>query len=191
MKKKAILECQECGRRFSATIWTKITTRTGREVDDKIFNDEINYFECDRCENEGFACYPIKITDREAGETVTIIPETYAGFSVVEVKGKVPSRVFYDFFDLQWHIYLSRGGYNTVFDPPPEETDIREGLDKGIITEKEADILRSTDWDSFFDNMDEENKKVNWTDEQGAICALCMKLMAELEQSKKVVEFKK
>jgi hypothetical protein len=191
MKKKAILECNECGKRIHTSIWTRITAGKDRKIDEKIFNDEINYFECDRCDNEGFACYPIKITDKESGETAIIIPEDSVGFAVVEVKGKAPSRVFYDFDDLKWHIYFWQDGYNAVFDPPPEERDLKEGQEKGIITEKEAYILRGTDWDSFFDNLDEENKKLNWTDEQIEICDLYSKLMSELEQSRKVVKLKR
>ena len=191
MKQKAILECTVCGRRLHRRIWTSITIGSDRVTEDKIFNDEINFFACDRCDNEGFAWYPIKIKNRDAGEKAMVLPTDTDGFDVIEVGEKNSCRVFYDFASLKWEIYGWQGGYKTFFDPPPEEEDIKEALQKNILSKEDADILRQTDWEAFFDDLESENIEVDWTEEQEKSANIYMKFMYELDMSRKIIQLKK
>jgi hypothetical protein len=191
MKQKVILECSQCGLRFAARIFTTVSVGRSRQTDDNIFDDEINYFTCERCDNGGFAWYPVKVIDRHTGERAIVLPTETEGFDVIEISGRRPCRVFYDFESLKWQIYKWHGGYKAVFDPPPREPDIREALDRGILREEEAAILRQTDWESMLARVDDENREVHWTDSENQAFDLYMKCMAELEQSRKIVSFKK
>ena len=150
----AILRCNKCENVFETDIWTELTTGEDHNLDNKIFNDEINFIDCEACGNIGFALYPVKITDSASGEKALVIPfldpldmteyeEVSAmGFSVLEVQDKEPCSIFYSFEDLKWHIHSWQGGYDTIFDPPPEERDIAEGVQRGIIKEEDAALLR-------------------------------------------------
>jgi len=101
--------------------------------------------------------------------------------------------VFYEFESMKWQI-ASWQGTSCGFDPPPGEDDILEALLKGILTEKEADSLRNTDWESFNDKFEykEENSKLleaNWTKDQDKIFDLYMRFMTQLNFSRTVVRF--
>ena len=70
---KVILQCGSCDNTFAAEIWTEINLED-QELDHKLFSDQINVFECDKCENSGLVCYPIKIADKQSGEQAIAIP---------------------------------------------------------------------------------------------------------------------
>ncbi len=190
MKQKVVLECAECGMRFSARIWTRLTIGKDKTTDDKIFRDEINFFICNRCGNEGFAWYPVKVVDKLTSEKAVVIPTTTEGFDVIEIGEEEPGKVFYDFDSLKWQIYRWQGGHKAVFDPPPEAEDIQEALTKGIIDEEEAEILRKTNWDLMLERVDDHNMEVHWTSKENRAFDLYMRCMGELELTRKVVEFK-
>ena len=202
----AILQCNKCENIFEREIWTEITTGEDHNLDNKIFNDEVNFFDCEACGNVGFALYPVKITDKESGEKALVMPfmephdmteyeEVSAmGFSVLEVTDKEPCRVFYSLEDLKWQIHRWQGGDDTVFDPPPEEKNIDEGLQRGIINEEEAAILRNADWDAILTEMLEQgvdnDGEYAFGDERDEAVELYMKLMSELHNSRKVVQLR-
>ena len=74
IKKRAILECNNCEKQFTDTLWTEIELGKNRVVDHKFFNDKINFYECSKCGNTGPALYPINIRDAESGELSVLIP---------------------------------------------------------------------------------------------------------------------
>lgn len=191
MKQKAILECVECGKRLRTKIWTSITVGKDSQIDNKIFNDEINYFFCDKCGNEGFAWYPVKISNKGGSEKAMVMPSDTDGFDVIELGEKTPCRVFYDFDSLKWEIHTWQGGYKVLFDPPPDEQDIKEALEKNIISKEDAEILRHVDWEEMLNRVDDEKMEVDWSGNQNNAFNLYMKFMYELEVSRKVVSFKK
>jgi len=203
----AILQCNKCENIFERELWTEITTGEDHNLDNKIFNDEVNYFPCEACGNVGFALYPVKITDKESGEKALVMPfmepldmteyeEVSAmGFSVLEVTDKEPCSIFYSMEDLKWQIHCWQGGYDTVFDPPPEEKNIDEGVQRGIINEEEAAILRNTDWDAILTEMLEQgvdnDREYAFGDERDEAVELYMKFMSELHNSRKVVRLRR
>jgi len=203
----AILQCNKCENIFEREIWTEITTGEDHNLDNKIFNDEVNFFDCEACGNVGFALYPVKITDKESGEKALVMPfmephdmteyeEVSAmGFSVLEVTDKEPCSIFYSMEDLKWQIHCWQGGYDTVFDPPPEEKNIDEGVQRGIINEEEAAILRNTDWDAILTEMLEQgvdnDREYAFGDERDEAVELYMKFMSELHNSRKVVRLRR
>jgi len=203
----AILQCNKCENIFERELWTEITTGEDHNLDNKIFNDEVNYFPCEACGNVGFALYPVKITDKESGEKALVMPfmETLdmteydevsaMGFSVLEVTDKEPCSIFYSMEDLKWQIHCWQGGYDTVFDPPPEEKNIDEGVQRGIINEEEAAILRNTDWDAILTEMLEQgvdnDREYAFGDERDEAVELYMKFMSELHNSRKVVRLRR
>ena len=184
-------------------LWTEITAGVDQNLDNKIFNEELNFFECEACGNVGYALYPIKITDRASGEEAVVIPvaETLEmaereevcaeGFTVLEVTDKKPCRIFYSLEDLKWQICYWQGGDDTVFDPPPKEKDIVEGLQKGIIAEHEATFLRNVDWEKLCAQMEEQTDEhdgdCSFGDERDDIINLYMKFMSALKYERKVV----
>jgi len=203
----AILRCNKCENVFEADIWTEITTGEDHNLDNKIFNDEINFVDCEACGNIGFALYPVTITDKASGEKALVIPfmetldmteyeeVTAMGFSVLEVHDKEPCTIFYSLSELKWQIHRWQGGYDTVFDPPPAEKDIMEGVQRGIISEEEAALLRNTDWDAILMEMLEQGAdndgEYAFGDERDDAVELYMKLMSELHNSRKVVRLKR
>ena len=145
IQKEAILECINCGRRYTALIWVEIQINENKTIDNQIFKDEINFFECSHCSNKGFVIYPIKIKEKESGEISVVIPmasdteeddpdeEIPYGFFVVKILGKRPFRVFNYLNDLKWYLAGLHWGFEPpVFDPPPEERDIQEAIEKGL-----------------------------------------------------------
>jgi len=135
----------------------------------------------------GILKYPLKIIDKTSGDFVILLPEDLAGFSAIEVKANKPHRIFYSFDDVKWHVYLWNGGYNIIFDPPLSESDIQEGLRKKIINNDEAILLRTENWDAFYENINEENMQLKWNAQQEHTYDLYMKLASELEFSRKVI----
>jgi len=202
-QQSAIISCDNCDQMFEVKIWTEITAGIDQKLDNKIFNEELNLFECEACGNVGYALYPIKITDRASGEEAVVIPiaETLEmaereevcaeGFMVLEVTDKKPCRIFYSFEDLKWQICYWQGGDDTVFDPPPKEKDIDEGLQKNIITEHEAAFLRKVDWEKLCAQMEEQTDEhdgdCSFGDERDDIINLYMKFMSALKYERKVV----
>jgi len=203
----AILRCNKCENVFEKDIWTEITTGEDHNLDNKIFNDEINFIDCEACGNIGFALYPVKVTDKESGEKALVIPfmdpldmteyeEAPAmGFSVLEVTDKEPCRIFYSLSELKGQIHRWQGGDDTVFDPPPAERDIVDGLQRGIIREEEAALLRNADWDAILTEMLEQGAdndgEYAFGDERDDAVEFYMKLMSELHSSRKVVRLKR
>jgi hypothetical protein len=203
----AILRCNKCENVFETDIWTEITTGEDHNLDNKIFNDEINFIDCEACGNIGFVLYPVKVTDSASGEKALVIPfmdpldmteyddVSTTGFSVLEVQDKEPCSIFYSFDELKWHIHRWQGGYDAVFDPPPAERDIVEGVQRGIISEAEAALLRNTDWDAILAEMLEQGAdhdgEYAFGDERDEAVELYMKLMSELRSSRKVVRLKR
>ena len=203
IRKRAILECNHCKSRYADFIFTEIRVNADKTIDKKIFNDEINFFECPYCGNNGSVLYPVKVSEKESGEISVVIPivsdaeegdtddDIPNGFTVIKVLGKQPFRVFYDFEDLKLHIARLEWGYTPpVIDPPPEERDIQEAIEKGILNEREADILKNADWDSimthFVELSDQDDDAPLPEDEEEAI-ELYMKFSGELAFSRKVV----
>jgi len=203
----AILRCNKCENVFEADIWTEITTDEDHNLDNKIFTDEINSFDCEACGNNGFALYPVKITDSASGEKALVIPfmepldmteyeEAPAmGFSVLEVTDKEPCRIFYSLEDLKRQICCWQGGDDTVFDPPPGEKDILEGVQRNIISEEDAALLRNADWDAILREMHEpgvdSGGEYAFGEERNDAVELYMKLMSELHDCRKVVWLKR
>jgi len=188
---------------FEVKLWTEITVGVDPALDNRIFQDEINFFECEKCGNLGFALYPIQITCTESGEKAMVIPAresvemadreevTAEGFMVLEVTDTEPCRIFYSLNEIKWQIHHWQGGDDTVFDPPPRERDIVEGLQKGIIDEHEAVLLRNVDWETLLDQINEQSDKNDgefaFGDERDDIVDLYMKFMSALNCAKKVV----
>lgn len=203
----AILRCNKCENVFETDIWTEITTGEDHDLDNKIFTDEINSFACEACGNTGIALYPVAISDQASGEKALVIPfmepldmteyeEVSAmGFSVLEVTYREPCAVFYSLGELKWQIHCWQGGDNTVFDPPPAERDIIEGVQRGIISEEDAALLRNTDWDAILAEMLEQGNdndgEHTFGDERDDAVELYMNLMSELHHLRKVVRFKR
>jgi len=203
-KQKAILECGKCNALFETMIWTEITVGEDPELDHDIFQDRLNFLECENCDNFGFALYPVSITDKESCERAVVIPllEWVAmdvpeidacGFIVLEITDKKPSKLFISFEDLKIQIHSWQGGDGTSFDPPPAERDIEEGLQKSIINENEAAILRSTDWEELViqvnEQADENDGNCDFGDKRDDTIDLYMKLMSTLNYERKVVPF--
>lgn len=203
VQQSAIISCNNCDQMFEVQLWTEITVGLDIDLDNKIFQEEINFFKCEECGNIGYAMYPIKIGDKESGEKAAVIPasETFdmaeceevtaEGFIVLEVTDKKPCRIFYSFEGLKWQICYWQGGDDTVFDPPPKERDIEEGLQKGIITEHEAAFLRNVDWEKLRAQMEEQTDEhegdCSFGDERDDIIELYMKFMSALKYERKVV----
>jgi len=204
-KCEAILKCDKCETIFETKIWTEITVGEDQKLDHDIFQDRLNFFECETCDNFGFALYPVSITDKESGEKAVAMPliEYFAmsahpevaadGFSVLEITDRKPSRIFYDFEDLKTLIHVWQGGDNTAFDPPPAERDIEEGLQKSIINEHEAAILRNTAWEELMiqinEQTDENDGHCDFGDDRDGTIDLYLKLMSALNYERKVVPF--
>jgi hypothetical protein len=188
---------------FEVQLWTEITVGLDTDLDNKIFQEEINLFKCEECGNIGYAMYPIKIGDKESGEKTAVIPASEAfdmaeseevtaeGFIVLEVTDKELCRIFYSLEDMKWQICYWQGGDDTVFDPPPRERDIVEGLQKGIIDEHEAVLLRNVDWETLLvqinQQADENDGECEFGDERDDIIDLYMKFMSALNCARKVV----
>lgn len=202
-QQSAIISCSNCDQMFEVQLWTEIAVGVDTALDNRIFQDEINFFECEECGNVGYAMYPIKITCKESGEKAVVIPasETFdmaeceevraEGFMVLEVTDKEPCRIFYSLEELKWQICYWQGGDDTVFDPPPKEKDIEEGLQKGLITEQEAAFLRKVDWEKLCNQIevqtDEHAGDCSFGDERDDIINLYMKFMSALKYERKVV----
>ena len=201
-KQNAILECGKCNALFETKIWTEITVGEDPKLDHDIFQDRLNFLECGNCDNFGFALYPVIITDKESGERVVAMPliEWVAmdapgidacGFIVLEVTDKKPSKLFICFEDLKTQIRTWQGGDGTSFDPPPAERDIEEGLQKNIINEHEAAILRNTDWEKLRIQINEQadvnDGHCDFGDERDDTIDLYMKLKSALNYERKVV----
>jgi hypothetical protein len=202
-KVNAILRCNNCESILETDIWTQITTGKDTKLDNDIFQDRINFFECEACENIGPAIYPIKITDKASGDRAVVIPfmepldisedeEVSAmGFSVLEVQDKKPCRIFYSFSDFKQQLCYWQGGDDTDFDPPPEERDIEEGLQRGIINKDDAAVLRNADWKELIQQMIEQTVEndgsCEFGDERDDAIDLYLKLMSALNQERKVV----
>ena len=77
------------------------------------------------------------------------------------------------------------------FDQPPAERDIEEGLQKNIINEHEAAILRNTDWEELViqinEQADEHDGNCDFGDERDDTIDLYMKLKSALNYERKVV----
>ena len=209
-QEKVVLQCGTCDHNFAAEIWTEINLED-QKLDHKLFTDQINVFECDKCDNSGFVCYPIKITDKEAGEQAIAIPlnrmlpiddpeeEDYPAISpaffVVEIRKKKPLKVFYDLNELKFEINKWRGEPFTPYTGPPEEKDIEEGLLKGFIDEEEAAKLRAADWESIEDKMYlegfVEKKPVNFDHEQEEVLDIYFRLNLELDRSRKIIKLRR
>jgi hypothetical protein len=203
----AILQCNKCGHVFERDIWTAITTGVDHNLDNKIFKDEINSDDCEACGNKGIALYPITISDQASGEKAMVIPfmetldmteyeeVTAMGFSVLEVTDKEPCSIFYNLNDLKWKIHCWQGGDDTIFDPPPREKDILEGVQRNIISEEDAALLRNADWDAILREMHEpgvdSGGEYAFGEERNDAVELYMKLMSELHDCRKVVWLKR
>ena len=201
---EAILKCDKCETIFETMIWTEITVGEDPKLDHDIFQDRLNFLECETCENFGYVLYPVTVNDKESGERAMAIPlfENVAlstdpelagdGFSVIEITDKEPSKIFYDFEDLKIQIHSWQGGDDTTFDPPPAERDIEEGLQKNIINAHEAAILRNTDWEKlviqFNKQADVNDGNCDFGDERDNTIDLYMKLMSALNYERKVVQ---
>ena len=199
----AIISCNNCDQMLEVRLWTEITAGVDQSLDNKIFSDELNFFECEECGNIGYAMYPIKIGDKESGEKAVMIPaiETFdmaeceevtaEGFMVLEVTDKQPCRIFYSLEELKWQICYWQGNDDTVFDPPPKEKDIEEGLQKGIIDEHEATLFRKVDWERLCaqikEQADNNNEECAFNDERDDIIELYMSFMSALKRARKVV----
>jgi hypothetical protein len=209
-KEKVVLQCGNCDKTFSTEIWTEINLED-QELDHKLFSDQINIFECDNCEKSGFVCYPIKITDKEAGEQAIAIPlnrvlpvddpededyiEISPAFFVLEIKKKKPLKVSYDLNELKFEINKWRGEPFTPYTGPPEEKDIEEGLAKGFINEKEAEKLRAADWESIEEKMYREGfmekKPVDFDHEQDEVLDFYFRLNLELDRLRKIIKLRR
>ena len=203
-KCEAILKCDKCETIFETMIWTEITVGEDPKLDHDIFQDRLNFLECETCGNFGYILYPVTVNDKESGERAVAIPlfENVAlssdpelsgdGFSVIEITDKKPSKIFYFFEDLKVQIHSWQGGVDMSFDQPPAERDIEEGLQKNIINEHEAAILRNTDWEKlviqFNEQADENDGNCDFGDERDDIISLYMKLMTALNYERKVVQ---
>ena len=202
-KCEAILKCDKCETMFETKIWTEITVGEDPKLDHDIFQDRLNFLECETCGNFGYVLYPVTVNDKESGERAVAIPlfENVAlstdpelaadGFSVIEITDKKPSKIFYDFEDLKTLIHVWQGGDDTSFDPPPAERDIEEGLQKSIINENEAAILRNTDWEKLRIQINEQadvnDGHCDFGDERDVTIDLYLKLMSALNYERKVV----
>ncbi len=202
---EAILRCHYCDAVFEAHIWTEVTLGEDPKLDDDIFQNRINFFGCGSCGNLGFAVYPIKIYHGKSGERAVVIPmgetlemseveEVIAmGFAVLEITDRTPLSIFYSLEEIKWQICRWDGHADVVFDPPPAERDIEEGLQKNIINEHEAEILRNTDWEELLtqmsDQADENDGKCDFGDERDDTIKLYLDLMSALHRERKVVPF--
>ena len=200
---EAILQCDKCETMFETMIWTEITVGENPKLDHDIFQDRLNFLECEKCENFGYVLYPVTVNDKESGERAMAIPlfENVAlstdlelagdGFSVIEITDKEPSKIFYGFEDMKTQIHSWQGGDDTTFDPPPAERDIEEGLQIKIINEHEAAILRNTDWEKlmiqFNKQADVNDGNCDFGDERDNTIDLYMKLKSALNYERKVV----
>lgn len=209
-KEKAVIKCNNCDNQFDTEIWTKINVED-QELEHKLFTDQINVFECSECGNRGFVCYPIKITDKRVDECAIAIPlnkimsiddydeedydEIHPAFLVVELKKRKPWKVSYNLNELKFEIYKWSGEPFTPYGGPPEEEEIEEGLRKGIINKKEAEKLRTADWELIDEKMLVEGiiekEPVDFDDEQNEVLDLYFRLMLELDRSRKVVSIGK
>lgn len=220
-KEKAVLKCDLCGHQFDTEIWTEIVLGKDVELENKIFGNEINFFECYKCDNRGFVSYPIKIEHKKGNERAIIIPSieewsphgvfiddengeinieedkalVYTGFYVVKIGNRKPRDVFNNFDDLRYKILRWSGQPPYSYGGPPEEADIEEGLKKGIINEKEAEKIRNADWDSIDEKMLksvlEEENTIDLDDEEDEALDLCLRLTLELDRSRKVISIGK
>jgi hypothetical protein len=202
---EAILLCHNCETVFEAHIWTEITLGEDPKLDNDIFQNRINFFECGGCGNRGFVIYPIKIHHEKSGEKAMVIPlvETLEmdeveevnamGFSVLEITDRTPCGIFYSLEEIKWEICHWEGREDVVFDPPPAEQDIEEGLQKNIINEHEAEILRNTDWEELIAQMneraDENDGACDFGDERDDTIELYLNLKSALNRIRKVVPF--
>jgi len=188
---KAIIECCVCGRRQHVDLWAQLLVGEDRAIDDLIYNDGINYFECKRCGSEGFACHPIKIIHRESGSVATMIQAYSLGFYVAQTGVREKRKIIYDLEDLKWQIF-SWQGIHAVFDPPPKEEDIKEALEKGFLDRQQAEFLRNTDWDLLHEQIEggvEDERCVEPCLDEGQDRAvdLYLNFMSRLNLSRKVV----
>jgi hypothetical protein len=202
IKKRATLKCNNCEKQFTDTLWTDIELGKNRVIDHKFFNDKINYYECSKCGNTGPALYPINIKDIKSEELSIFIPthvpvefdEPIADFfAVTKVLGRQSLRVFYSIDDLSVHKVNSLWGLQTpFFSPPPEEKNIQDALQKRILNDKEAKILREADWDTIMDVIQHQNVKGKRTlrNHEDKALELHLRFMRELSFSKKVVSIK-
>ena len=220
-KEKAVLKCDLCKHQFETQLWTEIIVGKDAELENKIFANELNFFECSECGNRGFVNHPLKIEHKKGNEEAIIIPAieawspheiimddqngeigieenkatVYTGFYAVKVGTRKPLDVFNNFDDLRHKILQWTGQPPYSYGGRPEEADIEEGLQKGIINETEAQQLRNADWDSIdeklFESVLEEGNTVDLNDDEEEALDLCLDLTLELARSRKVVSIGK
>jgi hypothetical protein len=206
-KLQAIMRCNKCKQIAEGEIYSELTVNEDWKTDRLIFENELNFYKCEQCDNTGFVLYPVKVIDKESGEEACIIPvvetlnlsedeETEGmGFAVLEVTDKKPLSIFYSLSDLQEQVHNWGGGNETVFDPPPQEQDIEEGLKKKLISEQEAAILRNANWDDILCDLavqvgDKDNYndcEIELGDEKDEALDVYFKLMEALIQKRKVI----
>ena len=203
-KEKAILKCMRCDNEFDAEIWTAIDV-SDEDLNHMIFTDQINIFTCEKCECRGATAFPLRVQDTKAGKEALVMPlhridspeddESNPAFSVVEIHGKNPCKMFYNLSRLKHEVFRWSGEPFIPFEAPPDEKDIEEGLAKGFISEKEGAVLRNADWEAIYDKMIEEGmiekKPVDMEDEEFELVELYLALMTKLNRSRTVVELRK
>ncbi len=78
-----------------------------------------------------------------------------------------------------------------------DEKDIEEALAKKILTSKEADMLKNTDWESFETEIENDGETIRCLDVekltkgQSEIFELCLRFKKELVNSRKVIQLRK
>ena len=199
-KEKAVLRCINCSNKFEAEIWTAIHI-SDEDLNHRIFTDQINVFECEKCGLRGATSYPLQVRDKKAGKEALVMPicrldtpeddESNPAFSVVKIHKKRSCKMFYSLSELKFEIYRWIGEPFIPFEAPPDEKDIEEGLAKGFISEKEGAELKDADWDTIYAKMIEEGmiekKPVDLEDKENYLVELYFTLMTQLKRSRTVV----
>lgn len=186
-----LLQCSNCYQEFNSEIYTYVDRAVDSDVVGTIFTGSFNFKHCIMCENEGHVRFPVQIVDSEVGGKAIFIflhdnklPQVYEAientkivvpveitlkvFTVKEItRDNHAEAVIYSTNDLLEKLQ-AWGEETAIFPSDITEEQIMRALASNVITEKEAEMARGTDFDRMLDKIidDGEVENIDITDEE-------------------------